>query len=60
MTGPTEPNAARRDAATGGAVRTPVLLIAREISAVAAPVPAHNGLVWDGRFRLARDRSRTA
>ena len=31
----------------------PGLLIAREVSAVAAPVPARDGLVWDGRFRLA-------
>ena len=33
-------------------VPSPVLLLVREAVAMAAPVPAQDGALWDGRFRL--------
>ena len=33
----------------------PGLLLVREIAAMASPVPAVAGAIWDGRYRLARD-----
>jgi tRNA(Ile)-lysidine synthase len=56
--------AARPAAATLGGVRLlpagrlgPGLLLVREAAAMAPPVAAHPGAVWDGRYRLARDAS---
>ncbi len=54
--------AARPAPATLGGVRLlpagrlgPGLLLVREAAAMAPPIPARPGAVWDGRFRLARD-----
>jgi tRNA(Ile)-lysidine synthase len=56
--------AARPAPATLGGVRLlpagrlgPGLLLVREAAAMAPPVAAHPGAVWDGRYRLARDTS---
>jgi tRNA(Ile)-lysidine synthase len=59
--------AARPAPATLGGVRLlpagrlgPGLLLVREAEAMAPPVAAHAGAVWDGRYRLARDTTSPA